>query len=154
MHDIIKVKILEIIRQSAITLPAWFGSVLRRSATYFVAVNPIPILPKTTNIFMVERTIPNSPYTSLPSSLAIKMKAKRFSNRKITVPATDQHTPVVKRDAISDDSILFHFAVIYSLGFLDNVEYIIAICYIFVRLLSYPQYVFLIIPFLTINRQS
>ena len=84
----------------------FFLSVFLNSAIYFVAVIPKPAAPNMTNILIVERTKPNSPYCSLPKILATTIPAINTKNFPKTVPQKVQKAPRAIRLPISDKSIL------------------------------------------------
>jgi hypothetical protein len=77
------------------------------SAIYLVAVIPRPAVPRATNMLIVERTIPNSPYSSLPNMRAHIIPDISTINLANAVPVNDQKAPDAIRLPMSDVIILF-----------------------------------------------
>jgi hypothetical protein len=72
-----------------------------------VAVIPRPAVPRATNMLIVERTIPNSPYSSLPNMRAHTIPDISTINLANAVPVNDQKAPDAIRLPMSDVIILF-----------------------------------------------
>ena len=89
--------------------------VLKNSDIYFVAVNPNPAYPNTINILMVDLTIPNSPYASLPRICAQNIPAIRTINLALAVPVKDQKAPLAILLPISDFFILLIIDFIFKI---------------------------------------
>lgn len=82
---------------SAMIRPARVGSLVRNSATYFVAVRPSPRPAKTPSMPTVLWTMPYWPKCSRPSSRAVMTDAAKFEPCDMTAPMRDHTAPLAKR---------------------------------------------------------
>ncbi len=82
---------------SAMIRPARWGSRLRNSATYLVAVTPSPRPAKTPSIPTVLWIIPYLPNCSRSNNLAVMTDAARLQPCEMTAPMRDQAAPLANR---------------------------------------------------------
>ena len=81
----------------AMIRPARAGSGRLNSATYLLAVNPIPNPASVPNMPMVFWMIPSSPYSCLPNMRPTRIADTKPSPREISEPASDQSAPFASR---------------------------------------------------------